>query len=116
MFIGERLRELRLKREITQEDLAKYCGVTAGSIGNFENGRRQASRPMILKFAKYFNVDELYFYGEQKPTDTVRELIEQLKRQGVLNEAQDVKDEVAELILNAVRMDITLNKIKKEQV
>lgn len=36
MSIGQRLKDARLARKMTQPDLAKAVGVTKGAIGNYE--------------------------------------------------------------------------------
>jgi len=36
--IAERMREIRLNARLTQKDMAKIVGLTAGSIGAIENG------------------------------------------------------------------------------
>ena len=35
MSIGSRIKELRIKNKITQEELAKKIGVTKGAIANY---------------------------------------------------------------------------------
>jgi transcriptional regulator with XRE-family HTH domain len=42
--IGERLRELRRDRKLSQEQLAEKAGVGAGVIGDLEQGRRETAR------------------------------------------------------------------------
>ena len=58
---GERLRDLRRKRELTQEQLAVALGVTRGQIGHLETGTRGISVPDAVKLAKALGVtlDEL---------------------------------------------------------
>ena len=65
-----RLREVRLKRGITQEELAKAVGVTRQTIIAIERGRYLPSLKLALKIAKYFNMKvENIFYLEpcEKP-------------------------------------------------
>jgi transcriptional regulator with XRE-family HTH domain len=115
MFIGEKLRQIRIENEKKQEDLARYCKITPGSIGNFENGRRQPKRELILKFCEFFNIDESYFYGEAKEPDKVRQLINELIDNKIIDDADNIPDSVARLILDAIRMEIRMKKIKEEQ-
>ena len=51
MSIGSRIKELRIKRGITQEELAQQIGVTKGAIGNYEN---EVSSPKIELMYKLF--------------------------------------------------------------
>lgn len=52
MSIGSRIKELRIKRGITQEELAKTIGVTKGAIANYEN---EVSSPKIDLMYKLFD-------------------------------------------------------------
>lgn len=54
----QRLRELRLRRDMSQIDLAKALGVSAGTIGNYESGARRPKDDFFPKLAEYFGVSE----------------------------------------------------------
>lgn len=53
MSIGSRIKELRIKRGFTQEELAKHIGVTKGAVANYEN---EVSSPKIDLMYKLFDV------------------------------------------------------------
>lgn len=57
------LRTLRESKNMTQEDLAKAIGVTAGSIGNYEQGTRMPRNKIMKKLATFFNVSIDYLLG-----------------------------------------------------
>jgi transcriptional regulator with XRE-family HTH domain len=38
--VGERLREWRLRRELSQTEVARVAGVTQASLSNYETGKR----------------------------------------------------------------------------
>ena len=50
--IGERLRELREDRDITQLELGKTLGYTQESISRKESGKRQLSGYEIIRFSQ----------------------------------------------------------------
>lgn len=52
MSIGSRIKELRLKRGLTQEELARRIGVTKGAVANYEN---EVSSPKIELMYKLFD-------------------------------------------------------------
>lgn len=54
----QRLRELRLRKDMSQADLAKALGVSAGTIGNYEAGVRRPKEDFFPKLAEYFGVSE----------------------------------------------------------
>ena len=53
MSIGSRIKELRIKRGLTQEELARQIGVTKGAVANYEN---EISSPKIELMYKLFDV------------------------------------------------------------
>jgi len=57
-----RIRQYRLQRELTQEELAKAVGVSRQSINSIEQGRYIPSLPLALRFARLFDcaTDELF--------------------------------------------------------
>lgn len=60
---GERLRELRIEKNLTQEELASYFGLHKTRISQYELNKRQADDEMKKRFAKYFNVSLDWLMG-----------------------------------------------------
>ena len=60
--VSNRIRQYRLQRELTQEELAKAVGVSRQSINSIEQGRYIPSLPLALRFAQFFDcsMDELF--------------------------------------------------------
>jgi len=52
--VTNRVKELRVARGWTQEDLADATGVSRQSINSIENGRYVPSLPLALLFARVF--------------------------------------------------------------
>jgi transcriptional regulator with XRE-family HTH domain len=48
---GQRLRELRRERGLTQEDLSRRASIHAPTIGRLERGRREPRLKTILRLA-----------------------------------------------------------------
>jgi len=61
--IGNRVREARTEKGITQEELARAVGVSRQSIISIEGGRYTPSLPLALRIAAFFGrpTDELFF-------------------------------------------------------
>ncbi len=61
MTIGEKIRELRRKRDITQEKLADYLGISFQSVSKWENGTALPDISYVIPLANFFGVttDEL---------------------------------------------------------
>lgn len=71
----QRLRELRLRRDMSQADLAKALGVSAGTIGNYESGIRHPKSDFFQKLAEYFGVSEAWLRRGTLINDKQREAI-----------------------------------------
>lgn len=52
MTFGEKLKDLRKKRNLTIKELAEKSGVTAVSICNYENGHHKPNLVNIQKLSK----------------------------------------------------------------
>lgn len=65
-----RLKELRLSRQYTQEQIAQYLGISRSSYAMYEQGRREPGLEIIESFADFFNVDMDYLLGK-KDTSTI---------------------------------------------
>ena len=58
-----RLKELRLKKGISQLKLALDLNMKQNSISRYENMEREADYKTLIKFADYFNVSLDYLLG-----------------------------------------------------
>lgn len=69
----DRLRILRKEHLLTQTDLGKSIGVSASTIGMYEQGRRDPDSDTLTRLANYFNVSTDYLLGNtdiEKPNST----------------------------------------------
>lgn len=59
---GQRVKEIRLKQNISQEELAFRCGLSKNYISDVERGTRNISLKSIEKIADGFaiNIKELF--------------------------------------------------------
>jgi len=83
--LGRRLRELRTARRLSQRDVAKLAGVTAGAVNRWELGIHKSIRPRTLfALADAFGVDARWLaLGETTPaaaTASASRLIAALNR------------------------------------
>lgn len=67
-----RLKELRKKKGLTLEELAKEIGVTKATISRWESGERGLKISQLQKLADYFNVSVGYLLGN---TDMPRDIV-----------------------------------------
>jgi transcriptional regulator with XRE-family HTH domain len=65
---GLKLRRIRRDRDMTQEQLAERCGISADYVSNMERGNKNPSFEMIAKLAEVLEVEvsELFVPIEKK--------------------------------------------------
>jgi transcriptional regulator with XRE-family HTH domain len=54
--VGQRIREWRLRRELSQADVARSAGITQASLSNYENGKRDMPLSTLLGLTSALNV------------------------------------------------------------
>lgn len=63
MTFGERLKAERVKRGITESQVARELGLTQGTISKFENDIKDPSKGVLIALAKYYRVSLDYLVG-----------------------------------------------------
>lgn len=68
MSLKTRIRELRARDRLSQEDLARKVGVRRETIGNLENGRYNPSLKLAMDIAKVFDttVEDIFFFFDDQ--------------------------------------------------
>jgi transcriptional regulator with XRE-family HTH domain len=67
MNIGAKLRELREARGLTQDQLAERSGVPAGTVRNYEQGRREPSWQALWGLAEALGIGRGPLYDAFRP-------------------------------------------------
>ena len=75
MAFKDVLKELRINRGLTQDDLAKALKVSRSTIGMYESGSREPDYEILETIADYFNVDIDYLLGRTLKTTKLIESI-----------------------------------------
>lgn len=63
MTMGERIKVARKKAGLTQEKLAKKCGIATITIGQYERNKREPNIETIFNLAEKLNVSASYLLG-----------------------------------------------------
>ena len=63
--LGERLKALRLKRELTQSELGELVGLDQRFIANVEAGRKLVSLETLILLADFFKCSLDYLVGRE---------------------------------------------------
>ncbi|MCL2555986.1 MAG: helix-turn-helix transcriptional regulator [Firmicutes bacterium] len=61
----ERLKELRLEKEMGHRELGKIIGVSNGTISTWENGINEPKLSYLIKLAVFFDVSLDYLTGRE---------------------------------------------------
>lgn len=87
-LLGKRIKELRIKHDLTQSELANQVGVTTATITAYECDSRQPSYDVLIKLAAVFKVtiDSLLLNRSQSIVDVTGLTPEQIDRvQGLVD-------------------------------
>lgn len=83
-LFGDRLKELRKERNLTQEDIGNLCDVAKNTVSNWENNANQPSFEIVKKLAQYFGVTIDYLLNfTQDDVDNMERLKQALKQAGM---------------------------------
>lgn len=66
MIHNRRLKELRIDKDLKQEDIAEYLQITKQAYGMYENRKRDIPTETIKQLCLYFNVSADYILGLPK--------------------------------------------------
>ena len=64
VYVGEKLKKIRTRRLLTQEELAEKAGVSAATVVNVERNNQEPHFRTIRKLAKALDVDPTELLGD----------------------------------------------------
>ena len=98
-LLGKRIREIRISKNLTQEDLSELTNIGASSISKIESGHFHPTDDNLEKIAKALNVEpyKLYMFNHQKDT---KELLKDI--QTMLNQATDEEIKLVYKVLSGI--------------
>lgn len=121
---SERLKQLRLKKGISQQELADVINVNKVTISGYERGVRrpagEGAMEIYEKLADYFNVDTSFlmgisdvsirldnpletYYSDPETTDIAQELFESKEMRLLFDAAKDSKPEDLQMAADLLR-------------
>ena len=65
---GQRLKELRLQKDMTQEELATRIGIGKQAVSQYESDKRHPDFETLGAFSDFFNVSADYMIGKSDIT------------------------------------------------
>ena len=64
MSIGQRLKEARRVKNLTQSELAEAVGVSNGAIGNYETDVSSPNEPILIRLMEVLQIDANFLYQD----------------------------------------------------
>lgn len=61
-----KLKQLRIERDLSQEEVGKIIGISGQALGLYENGKRDIPTKNLLKLANFYDVSADYILGKTK--------------------------------------------------
>ncbi|MDR1705158.1 MAG: helix-turn-helix domain-containing protein [Clostridiales bacterium] len=92
MKFGDKLREQRKKKGLTQKELGEAIGVTRATLNNYERGFSHPAHSVYFKIAEYFGINVNYFLTEDE--EFLTEAAEKYGRRG-LAQAEVILEQAA---------------------
>ena len=98
--VGQRIRELRQKQGMLQEELARKAGLSPSALSNFEQGRRRTSLDWLKKISNSLGVSVSDLIPESR---TRKPLAENKEEEKLLSHWRkvgnpDLQDQLLEVI------------------
>ncbi|MBQ7235740.1 MAG: helix-turn-helix transcriptional regulator [Clostridia bacterium] len=66
MKIGENLKNLRIQRNLSQEDVAKMLNISRQAYCRYENDQREISLDTLCKLADFYEETTDYILGRER--------------------------------------------------
>ena len=101
MAFKDRLKEARLSRGLTQEQVAKQIGVAKSTFTGYEKGNSEPNMITISKIMNVLKVDANFLWQDE--TNYLTELVVSLDEKSLLKKYRDLDDhgrEIVDFILN----------------
>ena len=96
--LGIKVKLLRNKKGLKQDDLANVLGLSRAQISNLESGKSNLSIKQLEILCEYFKVDISYFLIEET-TDSCLDLINKAK---VLFKSNELSNDQKEDLFNSI--------------
>jgi transcriptional regulator with XRE-family HTH domain len=98
--VGQKIRELRLKKGMLQEELARKAGLSPSALSNFEQGRRRTSLDWLRKIGKALGVTVSDLIPESRTRKPLAENKEEEKLLGHWRKIGniDLQDQLLEVV------------------
>lgn len=78
----DKLRSLRRQHALSQRELGQALGVSASTIGMYEQGRREPDNRMLMKICGYFHVTADFLLGNSDDAEHPEDVMDEIEELG----------------------------------
>ncbi len=114
-ILGERIRTLRRRSEMTQGELAKKLEISQSAVGMYEQGRREPPYNLLIKISKLFDVklDWLLSDGTEQESRELDDMFEDFfkamrQKRGLQFHGQPLSVDEIESIIKGIKLGAEL--------
>ena len=97
-MFAQRIKELRLKSDLTQKDLSDFLVVTPKTVSFYELGQRMPPANVLMKLCQKFNVSVDYLLGLTDIPYTIDDYIAKQKKTGTQPAADEYSADERKII------------------
>lgn len=97
-MFAQRIKELRLKNDLTQKDLSDFLVVTPKTVSFYELGQRMPPANVLMKLCQKFNVSVDYLLGLTNIPYTIDDYIAKQKKTGTQPAADEYSADERKII------------------
>ena len=116
-MLNKKIRQLRLERGITQNELAGRLGVSASTVGMYEQGRRSPDSRALRRIASALDCSADELLGTDRVSDindVIDEFARTLERQpGLMYNGVPISRSDREKLANAIRVAAAVTSRKR---
>lgn len=95
MLVSEKIKQLRISKSLTQEEMSQILGCSVASVSGYETGKTELPRTVIKKYEEYFGCSMEYIYNDDIPLMETPEIFQKNSYSFKLKVIKDLTREIA---------------------
>lgn len=108
-MLGDKIKNLRKKKGLTQQELSNAIGVSRSTIGMVEKNLQGTGNETLIKLADFFGVTVDYLLSDNEQIENIEEIKKERDYSLSIKEQENIDDE-AQKIINELSMSFSKNK------
>lgn len=116
---GQILRELRLKRQLTQNEVAENFSISQQTYQKYESGKVEPPYDLLCDFAMFYGVSTDYLLGREEKPDPMEQLAKlssiEITEQVILEKYLELPKASREIVINFMKNAIKEAEARKGQ-